>query len=435
MARRRVLDRDSGLGLQPMGDSGDEDDRERQRLLRLDEEEEEQALAQPLLNPDQQAENNDDDEIEELPPDPNVPVIMAQGGQLAILAEYDGSGDVDIYLDMCDTARETFGCNHAITAASVKTKLTGDAARWLSSQRKLNNLYPTWNDADEPDEDCLRKGLRKRFKPHATDLEATEAVANLTQKERENVHTFFDRVVLAVDIKNFHFTEEEKQEEGYIRGRDHDIRTFFAAGLKPNIKALVLGGGNPPDTADATLTRAAQVEASLRKQAKCIAEMDLVSKQRDDDTPPGASGLLLQVDGGESPTAMSTSSDNSDIKLEKLAQELAVIQKQFTCHGCQKPGHFVRDCPERKGGRGRGRRGRGGGRGRGRRQINPGNPPQAYFGQFGYYDDPREAQIAMQIQQQQNQQQRQWAPWNRQARPVYSVENDFRMEPEGSENF
>ena len=181
-------------------------------------------------------------------PAPAAPMAQgAQGGQLASLATYDGTKDIDVWVEQVDHAMRAFAWTSPVTSDAAKTKLSGEAAVWVASQRRLGNQYVNWNDGDADTQ--LRKALQTRFKPTVTALEATDAIADLKQKDTESVSAFFDRVVWAVDIKNsLTWTDAEKLQANYMPVRDGDIKAFFMAGVKREIKELVVGGGDPPGT-------------------------------------------------------------------------------------------------------------------------------------------------------------------------------------------
>ena len=336
------------------------------------------------------------------PPDPQphpIPDMAqpaqnnAQGGQLAALPTYDGKKDIDIWLEQIDHAQRAFGWNHQTTADAAKTKLVDEGAVWIAGQRRLGNELLSWDDG--PADDRLRAALRARFKPTVTALEATDAISDLKQKDAETVSGFYDRVVWAVDVKNsLSWTEEQKQQANYAVVRDGDIRAFFMAGIKREIKEFVIGAGEPPVQVAAMLERARAAEAAFRRRAAAVMSVQNAGGNDGDDDDRGGNGITVA----------------------ELKKEIDLLKSQIKCYNCDKFGHMRRECPMKGRGRGarrggRGRRGQGyGGRGRGR---GAGGVfiPMANLGQFGYGSYQQGQPGA--------------APRRQQPRPVYTIAQEF----------
>lgn len=302
----------------------------------------------------------------------------SKGSQLSAIPEFNGdpSKDIELWCELVDNFKIQFRWSDQVTASAAKARLTGKAAFWLSTQAKMGNKYPKWDVLDanaNPPELLeilkLKTALTTRFKPAVTAIEATAAVTKLNQKENESVREFYDRVLWAVDLKNYNC---DKAADAYISHRDSDIYAYFSAGLKEKIIATAMSGGDPPATHATLLNRAATIELAMEK-TKQIAMVT---------ASPGEESVSGNRDGLEETVP----------NLADLAKQVAALSLQganrgnMKCHRCNKEGHFIRNCPDpprrNQGFRG-GRRGRAA-RSRGRAR---GWVPQAYFGQRNY--DPQ----------------------------------------------
>ena len=341
---------------------------------------------------------------------------MAQGGQLASLATYDGKTDIDVWVEQVDHAQRAFDWTSPVTADAAKTKLIGEAALWIAGQRKMTNNYPNWNDGDEDTQ--LRKALKDRFKPKVTALEAADAIKGLQQKGDESVSAFFDRCIWAADVKNsLQFNEEQRRAAAYVPIRDNDIIMFFVNGMKEDIRELVVGGGEAPDNVNDLIARARQVEAAMRKKAASVHEVksEAVSSEKKTDDPK-----------------------DDSLNVAELKKEISMLRSQIKCFNCDKFGHMKRECPmkgkgrgQRRGGQGRGRGGQGrggkspGGNGSGNRNQGGRGAglfiPMANLGQFGFGNYLNQG-----AQQQTHQPQAQ-------QRPIFTVTQSYEDAPQDSQ--
>ena len=344
------------------------------------------------------------------------PRRMAQGGQLASLATYDGKTDIDVWVEQVDHAQRAFDWTSPVTADAAKTKLIGEAAVWIAGQRKMTNNYPNWNDGAEDTQ--LRKALKDRFKPKITALEAADAIKGLQQKGDESVSAFFDRCIWAADVKNsLQFDEEERRAQAYVPIRDNDITMFFVNGMKEDIRELVVGGGESPDNVNDLIARARQVEAAMRKKAASVHE--------------------VKAEAGSHEKQADKPKDES-LNVADLKKEISMLRSQVKCFNCDRFGHMKRECPmkgkgrgQRKGGQGRGRgqnnrggqgQSNSGGGGGGRGQGAPGGGrgagifiPMANLGQFGFGNYLNQGQPQQPSQQSQ--------------RPIFTVTQNYEDAP------
>lgn len=283
--------------------------------------------------------------------------VQVQGAQLNTIPAFNGeTSDVEGWLSIIERAEEQFKWSDTQTAAAVKSKFTGRAAIWLRATEKFDKAgIMSWNRHPT----CFRSMIVNKYMPGDVEQVAVKAMSDLNQRPNEDVSDFFDRVVLAVDKMNHNFTDEQKKERMYKVTFETQIRTFYAAGLKEEIRQVVLGGNNPPDSMEA-----------LKRQAVAT-EMNLVKNPKPK--------LVFEAEKVEEPTG------EKKFELKEIQEIVEVIMKErkekfdyskVRCYQCNNMGHYANRCPNRQYGRGRGRwsRGyRGNSRGRGRGQQNRNN--------------------------------------------------------------
>jgi hypothetical protein len=325
--------------------------------------------------------------------------------QLAAIPIYDGEPgiQVDLWVKAVDRCRLTFQWNDAVTANAAKSRLSGNAAYWLVAESLLNANYDAWDDVDfvaavpavgavvaipaVPAVIGLKSQITARFTITVNATAAVEAVASLRQKPAETSDAFYDRVVVAIDKKNFTANAAAKQAQGYQDTMRTDIFVHYAAGLKREIRERAFSIQNPPQTAAALRETARQIESTIKKIA---ADVDALTAG-----PAGATNLITEKEEEDDAKRKTN-------EIQKLAKEIAELKKMnirggggggarggrganrgtgastATCHGCGNRGHFIRECriTAARRGRGGGQPQRGGG--------GPYLPPRGHGGGRGY---------------------------------------------------
>ena len=262
--------------------------------------------------------------------------------QLAILGKFKGeeSEDIEEFILLVERCITAFTWDQQMTSAMVQTSLEGAAARWLRSLLKLStpaDHMDDWIHDVEVNGVRVVSGLKKfmlaRFKEAMNERGAVEAISDLKQKAGEIVSDFYDRVVLAMDRKNYRDTPADRREPAYKEKLKMDTYTFFAAGLQEDIRRQALGGPSPPATCELLLTAARNAELEKRKAT----------------TKPK---YLSEITGEGEGTAEGETS--AAFQLSELRNELAALKSQFSgnanveCWNCHKNGHISFNCPSPK---------------------------------------------------------------------------------------
>lgn len=330
-----------------------------------------------------------------------------QASQLASVPLYTGAApqDIDIWIESVDRARTTFGWDGPNTVAAAKSRLSEHAASWLHASTLSGDPYTTWDSVAVTG---FKLALTARFHVAVNAIAAAEAIQDLQQKASETCDVFYDRVMIAIDKKNFTTTRPQKAADAYKASFAAETFVMFAAGLKQDIRELAMQGHNPPTTGEELRSAARNVEAQLRKKTS-VHEVETDEQAAADAAKKGAKK-------GES----------QDPEVAALQKELHALRSDFgrqrgrsqsrgrggrgggrggpsnmnnKCYNCGAAGHFARDCRSNqnrggrggggyfRGGRGYGGPGGGGGGGRGGYAAAPAARPQFYVDQEPQHQD------------------------------------------------
>jgi hypothetical protein len=306
-----------------------------------------------------------DPEEEELPGgDPeegdNDPRMAINANQLVLLGEFKGEAaeDIELFSMQVRRCRETFAWTQAQTSQLVQTRLKGSAGTWLRSKHKTTlpaDHMEVWEHVEDnhvmPDTG-LRHHLLQRFREPINVQAAVDAVADLKQKSSESVEEFYDRTVLAMDRKNHRATEHTKSTAVYKEKLIDDVFTFFAAGMREDLRMAAMGGPNPPLTADTLLTAARNAE---KQKQKMKTPKFLTELQEEEASQPSTSNAA----------AATSQEEGLALQLQELRHELEAMkaqsgpgaQRDVECYKCGRRGHYSFNCPtlnKTSNGRGRG---------------------------------------------------------------------------------
>ncbi len=281
---------------------------------------------------------------------PNDPPPAGAGeslnaNQLAVLSEFSGkdSEDIENFCLQVKRCKEAFGWSQHATSQMVQTKLTGAASTWLRSLIKMApredslDEWEVWDGLDLVPGKGLKHFLLLRFREGMNEKGAVAAVADLNQGAHESVDAFYDRVVLAMDRKNFRTSDVAKETEAYKAQLCTDTYTFFAAGLNEDIRKLVLGVPNPPTEIMGLHAAARNAEREIRK-SKPSSSINEVSEDPTDMASPPVP---------PPPTGVATM-DLAELKTALVAAVKSTARrspsKNITCWRCNCVGHMSYQC-------------------------------------------------------------------------------------------
>ena len=308
-----------------------------------------------VLNRDREEddEEHEEDIDEENDPEPQRPrTHPASSSQLATIPQFAGTAEpqeVDVWIDQVEAAAIRGRWDSRVTAASAKARMTGAAAIWIRSQKTRGSLMSDWPS--------LRLGLHTAFGDGMSTVAAARAIANLNQKATETVQEFFDRVVLALDKKNFAVDARVKQTPAYQINLERDIFYFFAAGIREEYRETALAGMNPPTNPNNLLWVVKNLEKERNRsgmqQTQNVATLDHQVAGTASGAVAGAAAL--------GPGAGGTAVGPYDGVLAQITAELAELKKfrksggarpkdmsKVECFYCHNKGHVQMDCRKKQ---------------------------------------------------------------------------------------
>jgi hypothetical protein len=293
--------------------------------------------------------------------------MALNANQLGCINTFSGEKDEDIefFIMQVERIAAGFGWTDGQTAQMVETKLTGKAAKWYralvktkeaSAHLEIWNLHVAAPGNDPTPNTGLKSHLLGRFLQRVDTRAAVEAILHLKQGPSETVTEFHDRVVLAVDRKNYNKTLAEKQQDVYKREIRTDILTFFTAGLNEEIRKKVMGVAVLPQDVEGLLAAAQHVE---NEQTKTTKPAWLNELQTDADGTHGEVAATVAAAG-----AAVSSSEVVPHWAAELREEIAAIKRQSrptqakksndsgragerpSCWSCGQSGHMSFSCPK-----------------------------------------------------------------------------------------
>jgi hypothetical protein len=283
--------------------------------------------------------------------------MALNANQLAVLGDFNGKEDDDIELFCIQVTRcmGSFGWNQTQASQMVQTRLKGRAGMWMRATLKQlgdDAHLDVWQHLDNNnavvDETGLRYHLLKRFQEPLTGRGAVEAVSDLKQRAGETVDEFHDRVILAMDRKNYRQSAAQRAQQAYKERLIDDSYTFIAAGLQEDIRKAVLGGpglaqaGNAADQLEALMVAArnAEKEKKKEKKPKWLSELQRVDSMPDLVGPE-------EDEKAEQSAPAAPSQELSEIRLELEEIKKLLGRADLVCWACNKKGHFSSNCPNK----------------------------------------------------------------------------------------
>ena len=163
--------------------------------------------------------------------------------------------------------------------------------------------------------------------------------------------------MVALDRKNFHIPENQRNTAEYRRGLEAELFSFMGAGMNDEVRTRTMATPRPPQNAEELLLAARSVESEMANSTtKNTFSVDVMKEEIEK--------VVKEV--------IKERKDNN--KDTKDTRKTSSVSTSTRCYRCQGFGHLSPSCPNKekvypnynRGGRGRGgSRGGRGGRGRG----------------------------------------------------------------------
>ena len=208
---------------------------------------------------------------------------------------------------MVEASQKAYNWTEEVTAASVRPKLGGTALTTIMAQEKLNNSLDTWTE--------MKTVLIEAFGTPENNLTAARAMENLKQGPKESVQELHDKIIMALDKKNYAVSKDDKKKDDYLKRLKSELFIFLTANLRQEIRDPAFAGLNPPDDAAQLLKTAKRIEEDMKIQIqKKSSELEEVAKEE--------------------------KKEKEDPKVEAIAKN----HKEKLCYNCGKPGHIAAVC-------------------------------------------------------------------------------------------
>ena len=280
------------------------------------------------------------------PPDNDaVAAVVKSASQITSIPEFWGkqTENVRLWVVQVERAARQYDWNDASTAAAAQSRMMGAAASWLQSELILGNDF-----LEFAGDDGLREALLRRFAEQITQLSAIKALKEISQKQGETIDEFRDRLMVALDRKNYFKTDAEKRTAEYIRGLQSELFSFLGAGMLEELRTRTMGTPHPPTTAEELVlaARAVENEMTNSKTVKTSFAVDELKHEIE--------AVVKEVVKEQRKTF------DKDRKSKRSTRQ---VSNQTRCYRCQGWAHVAADCPNKE--KIYPNRGRGRGRGRG----------------------------------------------------------------------
>ena len=192
------------------------------------------------------------------------------GSHLSTIPLFNGEesvGAVINFIASVDRAIQQFHWDPARAGIAAQNRLGEKAQTWLRGQN-ISEADERWGECGRR---CGSPSCCSLTRPEQVDQEASYLARLLhlpllltqskTSSRKKGRLLPDSSIVLALDRKNYIYTEQQKQAQAYRDALNHDLDTFFLGGLLPGIRRRVLWVANPPNNSDDSFDAARAAEA------------------------------------------------------------------------------------------------------------------------------------------------------------------------------